>query len=324
MKFPDFIVIGAYKAGTTALWYNLDKHPDITMCKGGSKTESLGTEINFWHGRNWDKGLKWYKSSFVGDFCGEKSPGYMHSYDAMKSISECMPDVKLVIALRNPVDRAYSSFQVGVRRGRTKSKLTYDQATTGKLFGMSDYSGILEKSILPFFPKQNIHCVVSEWSRKDINAELGRLHEFLGMSVHASEVDQFDNPGNLSRATKLRSADNVSYIVHNLTERTIILSDLQVEIGPHKKINLEKIADRAAVDRSCDLKLALKTKRISLRSRVSKNANPVHAKRDNYQDWKSKYKSISGDLRQKLLDFYKSHNDKLFDFLGYDIPEWSI
>lgn len=253
MKFPDFIVIGAYKAGTTALWYNLDKHPDITMCKGGSKTESLGTEVNYWHGRNWDKGLSWYKSSFVGDFCGEKSPGYMHSHDAMKAIYEHMPDVKLVIALRNPIDRAYSSFQVGVRRGRTKSELSFDKATTGKLFVMSDYSGILEKSILPFFSKQNIHCVVSEWARKDLNSELSRLHKFLGVSAHSLDVEKFDNPGNS----------------------------------------------------------------------VSKSENPVHAKRSNYQDWKSKYKPISEKLRQRLLDFYNPHNDRLFDFLGYDIPEWN-
>ena len=251
MKFPEFIVIGAYKGGTTALWYNLDKHPDITMCKGSSG--GTGTETNYWHGRNWDKGLDWYKSSFVGDFCGEKSPGYMHSHEAMKAISEHMPDVKLIIALRNPIDRAYSSFQVGVRRGRTKSELSFDKATTGKLFVMSDYSGILEKNILPFFPKQNIHCVVSEWARKDLNAELSRLHEFLGVSAHSLAVDQFDNPG----------------------------------------------------------------------SSVSKNKNPVHAKRSDYQDWKSQYKPVSGKLRQRLLDFYSPHNDKLFDFLGCDIPEWS-
>lgn len=70
--------------------------------------------------------------------------------------------------------------------------------------------------------------------------------------------------------------DNISYIVHNLTNRTIILSDLRAEIGPHKMLDLEKIAERTAVDRSYDLRLALSTKRLRLISQgvVSKTSKP--------------------------------------------------
>lgn len=75
--------------------------------------------------------------------------------------------------------------------------------------------------------------------------------------------------------TSLRSF-NISYVVHNLTNRTIILSDLRAEIGPHKMLDLEKVAERAAVDRSYDLRLALNTKRLRLCSQgvVSKTSKP--------------------------------------------------
>ncbi len=68
----------------------------------------------------------------------------------------------------------------------------------------------------------------------------------------------------------------MSYIIHNLTKRTIILSDLRAEIGPHKMLDLEKVAERTAIDRSYDLRLALDTKRIRLCSQgvVSKTAKP--------------------------------------------------
>lgn len=72
------------------------------------------------------------------------------------------------------------------------------------------------------------------------------------------------------------AGDNISYIVHNLTSKTIVLADLRAEIGPHKILDLEKVAERTAVDRSYDLRLALSTKRLRLCSQgiVSKTSKP--------------------------------------------------
>lgn len=71
----------------------------------------------------------------------------------------------------------------------------------------------------------------------------------------------------------------MAYIVHNLTKRTIVLSDLRAEIGPHKILDLEKVAERTAIDRSYDLRAALNTSRLRLCSQgvVSKTSKPeVH------------------------------------------------
>lgn len=54
------------------------------------------------------------------------------------------------------------------------------------------------------------------------------------------------------------------YIIHNLTSKTIILSDLRVEIGPRKILDLERVADRATIDSSRDLKKALAQRRLAL------------------------------------------------------------
>lgn len=68
----------------------------------------------------------------------------------------------------------------------------------------------------------------------------------------------------------------MAYIVHNLTKRTIVLSDLRAEIAPHKMLDLEKVADRAKIDRSYDLRTALQTSRLRLCSQgvVSKATKP--------------------------------------------------
>ncbi len=64
------------------------------------------------------------------------------------------------------------------------------------------------------------------------------------------------------------------YVVRNLTKRTIILSDLRAEIGPYKILDLEKIAHREAVDRSADLRTALKSSRLKLMSNSVLNKKP--------------------------------------------------
>lgn len=54
------------------------------------------------------------------------------------------------------------------------------------------------------------------------------------------------------------------YIVHNLTNKTVILSDLRVEIGPRKVIDLERVAERITIERSRDLRQALNTRKLAL------------------------------------------------------------
>ena len=68
----------------------------------------------------------------------------------------------------------------------------------------------------------------------------------------------------------------MAYIIHNLTKRTIVLSDLRAEIGPHKMLDLEKVADRGRIERSYDLRTALNTSRLRLCSQgvVSKTSKP--------------------------------------------------
>ncbi len=54
------------------------------------------------------------------------------------------------------------------------------------------------------------------------------------------------------------------YIVNNITGKTVLISDLKAEIGPHKILDLEKVVDRASIDRSPNLRQALQTNRLRL------------------------------------------------------------
>ena len=85
MLLPKIIIIGVTKGGTTALWYNLDKHPDIHMA---TRTDA-SVEMCFWQHKFWNRGLDWYSSRFKkGKMGGEKAPSY---YTKKASINKGTP-----------------------------------------------------------------------------------------------------------------------------------------------------------------------------------------------------------------------------------------
>jgi hypothetical protein len=110
---PDFLVIGAQKAGTTALYAYLRWHPGIT---GPS-----WKEVSFFD-RHWWRGQRWYRGQFPlrsgGLLVGEASPSYVFHPLAPERVRSLLPDVKLVALLRDPVARAYSQYQHEVALGR--------------------------------------------------------------------------------------------------------------------------------------------------------------------------------------------------------------
>ena len=110
---PDFLVLGAQKAGTTALYAYLRWHPAIT---GPS-----WKEVSFFD-RHWWRGESWYRGQFPlrsgGRLVGEASPSYLFHPLAPERVRALVPDARLVALVRNPVDRAYSHYHHEVSLGR--------------------------------------------------------------------------------------------------------------------------------------------------------------------------------------------------------------
>ena len=107
---PDFIVIGAMKAATSAIYEYLMQHPQVKR--------RLPKELHFFT-LKYEKGLDWYLSQFTCDkedgigqklLIGEASPSYLPSQKAPGRIYKFFPNVKLIISLRNPTDRAISHY----------------------------------------------------------------------------------------------------------------------------------------------------------------------------------------------------------------------
>ena len=111
---PDFLIVGAQKAGTTALYAYLRRHPGIT----GPRWK----EVSYFD-RHYSRGRAWYRGNFPvwassGRIVGEASPSYLFHPQAPERAAALVPDAKLIAILRDPVERAYSQYQHAVDFGR--------------------------------------------------------------------------------------------------------------------------------------------------------------------------------------------------------------
>jgi hypothetical protein len=120
---PDFLIIGAQRCGTTSLFRNLAAHPVVVpplFQKG----------IHFFD-LNYGRGLRWYRGQFpvrsIADrrvaatghraVSGEASPYYVFHPLAAERIARDLPAVKLIVLLRDPVERAFSAYRQETARG---------------------------------------------------------------------------------------------------------------------------------------------------------------------------------------------------------------
>jgi hypothetical protein len=105
---PNFLIIGSQKAGTTSLYNILKQHPEVFMPEK--------KEVNFFFlDSEFRKGIEYYQRFFADippgkKAYGEASPGYICHPQAPARIKEYLPEVKLVLTVRNPIERAYSQY----------------------------------------------------------------------------------------------------------------------------------------------------------------------------------------------------------------------
>ncbi|MCB1114639.1 MAG: sulfotransferase domain-containing protein [Chlamydiia bacterium] len=211
---PDFLIIGAQKAGTTALNQYINQHP---------LAQSPTKEVHFFD-EAFKKGVAWYEQQFPAkpseDFiCGDKSPFYMYHPIVPERVYSLYPQMKLIVILRDPADRAYSQYQMCCRWNQeTRSfKEAIEEEPflmEGKLekfyknpdyrnndfrhkcyLARSRYAEQLERWF-QYFPKEQFLIITGEELRAFPQETMDKVFSFLGVESHSIKVKGSDKSTN--------------------------------------------------------------------------------------------------------------------------------
>ncbi len=187
LRLPDFIGIGAPRCGTTWLSKLLNMHSKIYF-------DPHYKELHYFNGKHFDKGLSWYLKFFQKvpeeHICGEFTPSYMIYNNSAELIKEVNPKIKLIVCLRNPINRAYSHYWQRNRYKRWKDDFekTIIENTNNILdFGL--YGQQLEK-YYQIFPKEQIFVVFFEDIITNTEHTLTTLFDFLKVENQKLDIQQ--------------------------------------------------------------------------------------------------------------------------------------
>lgn len=198
-RVPTFITIGAAKAGTTALYWYLAEHPQVFMSPMketnffayglDERGELLYGDPDHHHFRirTWAE----YEALFAdaGDALavGEISPIYLECPQAAGRIRDRLPRAQIVCGLRDPVDRAYSDYQMYLRRKGRRLDPARDLTPTSEWarpdshwMTIGRYHEMLSR-YYGAFPRDRIHVFLFDDLRRDTPGVLRELYGFLGV-----------------------------------------------------------------------------------------------------------------------------------------------
>lgn len=183
---PNFLIIGTQKGGTTSLRLHLRLHPEIFML------EQEGHYFDQIH----QPSLIDYEAQFdtTKKIRGEKTPMYFGLPIAIDRIHNTYPNIKLIILLREPISRCFSTYNmlaskekmlpfnepfINVVKDGAKVKRDYSTALAKRDIVISGYYYEQIRYILNKFPRENIHIVISEEMRANKIEEHNKIYEFL-------------------------------------------------------------------------------------------------------------------------------------------------
>ncbi len=179
LTLPDFLIIGAPKSGTWWLASRMKKHPQVFLARG-ERSGEVKYFTKYFH-----KPLSYYSDLFQAAgrrIKGEKSPHYCTlSEDRIRVIHQLMPAARLILILRNPVDRAWSEALVALLRGTGRR---FDGLTQSELTGMLDrvqinYTEVID-NWLKYFSEEQLHICFFDDISNDPESLLSNAFRHIG------------------------------------------------------------------------------------------------------------------------------------------------
>lgn len=204
---PDFIIIGSQRCGTTSLYSYLIKHPQILS--------PIKKEVDFWSW-HFQRGINWYLAHFPplpeGHYflTGEASPSYFDHREAGERLFNAFPEMKAIVLLRNPTDRAISQYHRWVSlnwehrsfeeaideeiKRLAKQPENIIREEPGNYIARGLYINFIKKW-LALFPREQLLILRSEDFYGNTAVTVKQVLKFIGLSEHQLSEYKNANPG---------------------------------------------------------------------------------------------------------------------------------
>jgi len=217
--WPNFLIVGAAKCGTTSVWEYLRTHPDVFFPTVKEPTYFMsmpalqGDEWTYFAG-NKQGYLDLYKDAKGYKAIGDASPGYLWDVNAARLIHEVSPDARIVIILRDPIERAQShylrikwwgldplSFPEAVKRDVSDNPIGWWSKFLYVETGMY-YEQV--RRYLDLFGKEQVGIFLTEDLEKDTPGVVGAIARHIGIDPALLDQQELQRVHNVSRAPRLK------------------------------------------------------------------------------------------------------------------------
>jgi Sulfotransferase domain len=210
--WPNFFIVGAQKAGTTSLYFYLKKIPQVYMSPlketfyfAPNAVQSKSSDVI----RDKKEYLKLFQNARGHVAVGEATPIYLWDPDAPRLIHQTVPHARIIIILRDPIERAYSNYLMKMKYSGMKSSfyddLIRDYNSKEKLFGRSqlyvEFGMYYEqvKRYLDIFGQEQVKVIISEEFIRHPEQTVNEVLAFLGVNYTVTAIREQYNPYSVPR-----------------------------------------------------------------------------------------------------------------------------
>ena len=262
MRAANLFCIGCPKSGTTTLFKILCQHSQIHTPKF--------KEPFFFNNSNYQNGIDWYANTYYDDIKNEKwvldfTPSYLYSDEALFRINEYSKgkDLKFIVMLRNPVERAYSHYLHTLRDGledldfndaiqaESERLLNYENNLLSQLKYSYIYQSLYHKHLSKYFESfgRNNFFVINYDSqlidKSEFKLMISDLQNFLEIKIENLNIEIKENSASESRFKILQTLVN-SNGLHKRLARLLFRSKLnrQILVNKLRKLNEKKMVKK--------------------------------------------------------------------------------
>ena len=229
----DFFIVGAPKAGTTSLYHYLSEHPQVEMSSQKEPdyfSDKAIHEQGMYYNKNRVNTLDKYESLFVQKesvVYGEGSVSYLFYDNVAEDIKKYNPNAKIIIMLRNPIERAFSHYLMDYRLGlisdsfeniiAKKSKHKNAHLFYQQYIEVSKYAKQIQR-YLDFFEKDNILFIDYEDFKNNLLETVDQVYNFLKISAEfAADINTKYNTFSMPKNKVIRFIYSFGFIRKTLT-----------------------------------------------------------------------------------------------------------